>query len=384
MGHSELNKNILKKHPLLKIINSSLIDLPTPTNISYLWNFGSLLGICLIIQIISGLVLTFRFCPDRTLAFNRVVIICQDIFKGWIFRIIHSNGASIFFICLFIHIGRGIYYYSFKLHETWTVGVIIFLLTIITAFLGYVLPWGQISFWGASVITNLISAIPFIGNNLVLWVWGGFSVDNPTLTRFFRLHYLIPFVILILILIHLLFLHQTGSNSPLGFRRNSNKISIYPFFIFKDIFGILILIILLILLVLFNPYLLRDPDNFIIANPIVTPIHIQPEWYFLFAYAILRAIPNKLGGVVALVISIVILLFLLIINNFTKFKRNQFYYFNKIIFWNFSFIVFLLTWIGIRSVEIPYIFIGQVLTIIYFSYFFINPILNYYWNKILL
>ena len=375
--------NIFKNHPLIKIINNSLVNLPTPSNISYLWNFGSLLGTCLIIQIISGLILTFRFCPDRTIAFNRVLLICQDIYKGWIFRIIHSNGASIFFICLFIHIGRGIYYYSFKLYDTWSVGVIIFFITIITAFLGYVLPWGQISFWGASVITNLISAIPLVGNNLVQWVWGGFSVDNPTLNRFFRLHYLIPFIILILILIHLIFLHQTGSTNPIGFNRNNNKITIYPLFIFKDIFGILILILILILLVLFNPYLLRDPDNFIIANPIVTPIHIQPEWYFLFAYAILRSIPNKLGGVIALAISILILFFLLN-NNFSIFKRNQFYFLNKILFWNFSFIVILLTWIGIRSVEIPFIIVGQILTILYFSYYIINPILNKIWNKILI
>lgn len=372
-----------KAHPLLKIVNNAVIDLPTPNNINLWWNFGSLSGICLIIQIISGLFLTFRFCPDTIIAFDRVRFICREINNGWIIRTIHANGASLFFFCLYLHIGRGLYYQSYKFFNTWSLGVILFLTTIGTAFLGYVLPWGQMSFWGASVITSLINALPYLGAELVQWVWGGFSVDNPTLTRFFGLHFLLPFLILGLVIIHLLFLHQTGSNNPLGLNRNKSKIPFHPYFSYKDIIGFILIFLALIFLILFYPYLLSDPDNFIPANPLITPIHIQPEWYFLFAYAILRSIPNKLGGVIALLMSIIILFFMPL-NTFNKFQGHQFYPVSQFFFWSFISSVVLLTWIGMRPVEAPFILTGQILTIIYFSSYIINPLININWDKLLI
>ncbi len=374
--------SLRKSSPILKIVNSSLIDLPTPSNISTIWNFGSLLGLCLGIQILTGLFLAIHYCPNVDIAFNRVAHICRDVNYGWLLRTLHANGASFFFICIYIHIGRGIYYNSFNLVLTWTVGVLILFAVIATAFLGYVLPWGQISFWGATVITNLVSAIPYIGIDIVQWLWGGFAVDNATLTRFFTFHFLLPFVVAALVIIHLLFLHQTGSNNPLGTNRNSDKIPFHPYFSLKDLVGYIIILFALISLTLYNPYLLGDPDNFTPANPLVTPVHIQPEWYFLFAYAILRSIPNKLGGVIALVISIAILLFLPIINK-NKFLRTQFYPINKILFWSILSIVILLTWIGARPVEDPYILTGQILTVVYFLYYPLNSIITKTWEKLI-
>lgn len=368
--------------PVTKIINNSLIDLPTPSNISIWWNFGSLLGLCLTIQIITGIFLSIHYTANIDIAFNRVIHICRDVNYGWLMRTLHANGASFFFICLFLHAGRGIYYNSFFLIHTWLVGVIIIFITIATAFLGYVLPWGQISFWGATVITNLISAIPYLGIDIVQWVWGGFAVSNATLTRFFSFHFLFPFIIVAIVIIHLLFLHQTGSRNPLGLNSNIDKIPFHPYFSFKDISGFIIIIIALTLLTLINPYLLGDPDNFTPANPLVTPIHIQPEWYFLFAYAILRRIPNKLGGVLALVISIAILLFIPFIQN-NKIQGLQFYPINKILFWAFVAIFIILTWIGARPVEDPYIIVGQILTVTYFLYFIINPLILLIWDKLI-
>lgn len=375
-------KPIRKTHPIIRIINKSLIDLPSPSNISSWWNFGSLLALCLLIQIITGLFLTIYYSANIDISFYRINYICRNVNYGWLIRTLHANGASFFFICIYLHIGRGIYYESFNLKLTWLIGVIILFLLIATAFIGYVLPWGQISFWGATVITNLLSAIPYLGNTLVTWIWGGFAVDNATLTRFYTFHFLLPFIIFILTIIHLLFLHQTGSNNPLGINRNSDKIPFHPFFTFKDLIGFILLVFFLIILTLSNPYLLRDPDNFIPANPLVTPIHIQPEWYFLFAYAILRSIPNKLGGVIALVISILILIILPFTFN-KKIQGIQFYPLNQILFWFIIIIIILLTWIGARPVEIPYIPTGQILTLIYFSYFIINPILNKFWDKLI-
>lgn len=377
-----MNKPFRVNHPLIKIINNRLIDLPSPSNISAWWNFGSLLGLCLIIQTLTGIFLAIHYTANIEIAFNRVVHICRDVNYGWLIRTLHANGASFFFICIYLHIGRGIYYNSFKFLHTWIIGVIILFVVIGTAFIGYVLPWGQISFWGATVITNLLSAIPYIGNILVQWIWGGFAVDNATLTRFFTIHFLLPFVIIALTIIHLLFLHQTGSNNPLGINRNLDKIPFHPYFSYKDILGFLIIIIALTTLTLYNPYLLGDPDNFIPANPLVTPVHIQPEWYFLFAYAILRSIPNKLGGVIALVISILILILIPFINK-QKFQSIAFYPINQILFWNLLALVILLTWIGARPVEDPYITIGQILTILYFLYYFINPIVSKIWDKLI-
>nr|UAT98129.1 cytochrome b [Smerinthus caecus] len=375
-------KSLRKTHPIIKIINGSLIDLPTPSNISSLWNFGSLLALCLITQILTGLFLTMYYTANIEMAFYSVNYICRNVNYGWLIRTLHANGASFFFICIYIHIGRGMYYESFNLKFTWFVGVIILFMLMATAFMGYVLPWGQMSFWGATVITNLLSAIPYLGNMLVNWIWGGFAVDNATLTRFYTFHFLLPFIILMLTMIHLLFLHQTGSNNPLGMNSNLDKIPFHPFFTYKDLIGFIILIFLLTMLTLINPYLLGDPDNFIPANPLVTPIHIQPEWYFLFAYAILRSIPNKLGGVIALVMSILILIILPLTFN-KKIQGLQFYPLNQIMFWIFFIIVVLLTWIGARPVENPYIITGQILTILYFSFFIMNPMLSKYWDKII-
>nr|YP_009114387.1 cytochrome b [Hypolimnas bolina]AHL17302.1 cytochrome b [Hypolimnas bolina] len=375
-------KPIRKTHPIMKIINNSLIDLPSPSNISSWWNFGSLLALCLMIQIITGLFLTMYYTANIEMAFYSVNYICRNVNYGWLIRTLHANGASFFFICIYFHIGRGIYYESFNLKYTWIVGVIILFLLMATAFMGYVLPWGQMSFWGATVITNLLSAIPYLGTMLVNWMWGGFAVDNATLTRFYTFHFLFPFIIMMLTMIHLLFLHQTGSNNPLGINSNLDKIPFHPFFTFKDLIGFIMLILILIMLSLINPYLLGDPDNFIPANPLVTPIHIQPEWYFLFAYAILRSIPNKLGGVIALVMSILILIILPFTFN-KKMQGIQFYPMNQILFWSLITIIILLTWIGARSVENPYIITGQLLTILYFSYFIINPILNKMWDNLI-
>nr|YP_008757792.1 cytochrome b [Catopsilia pomona]AFP58831.1 cytochrome b [Catopsilia pomona] len=379
-----MNKFILirKSHPLLKIINNSLIDLPTPSNISSWWNFGSLLALCLMIQIITGLFLTMYYCANIELAFYSVNYICRNVNYGWLIRTMHANGASFFFICIYIHIGRGIYYESFNLLYTWMVGVMILFLLMMTAFMGYVLPWGQMSFWGATVITNLLSAIPYLGTMLVNWIWGGFAVDNPTLTRFYTFHFLLPFIIMMMTMIHLLFLHQTGSNNPLGINSNIDKIPFHPYFTFKDLIGFIILLFILVILSLTNPYMLGDPDNFIPANPLVTPIHIQPEWYFLFAYAILRSIPNKLGGVIALIMSILILVILPFTFN-KKIQGIQFYPLNQINFWIMISTIILLTWIGARPVEIPFILTGQILTVLYFSYYIINPIINKFWDKMI-
>nr|AGT59583.1 cytochrome b [Cryptoperla sp. WY-2013] len=377
-----MNKPMRTVHPLFKIANNALVDLPAPVNISSWWNFGSLLGLCLGVQIVTGLFLAMHYTAHIDLAFNSVAHICRDVNYGWLLRTMHANGASFFFICLYLHTGRGIYYGSYLYTPTWMIGVIILFLVMGTAFMGYVLPWGQMSFWGATVITNLLSAIPYLGIDLVQWVWGGFAVDNATLTRFFTFHFLLPFIVTAAVMIHLLFLHQTGSNNPLGLNSDTDKIPFHPYFTFKDIVGFLVLIMILTTLTLLEPYMLGDPDNFIPANPLVTPVHIQPEWYFLFAYAILRSIPNKLGGVIALVLSIAILL-ILPFSNQSKFRGIQFYPINQILFWSMLVIVILLTWIGARPVEDPYILVGQILTVLYFLYYILNPLMFKIWDKML-
>nr|UYA97419.1 cytochrome b [Megacopta cribraria] len=373
---------VRKNHPLIKIINSSLVDLPTPSNISAWWNFGSLLGLCLMIQLVSGLFLAMHYTANIEMAFNSVVHICRDVNNGWLIRHTHANGASLFFMCLYLHVGRGLYYGSYKLHMTWMVGVILLLLIMGTAFLGYVLPWGQMSLWGATVITNLLSSIPYLGNTLVKWLWGGFSVDNATLTRFFTLHFMLPFVIAAMVMIHLLFLHQTGSNNPMGLNSNYDKSPFHPYFSIKDIMGVMITLTAFSMLILMEPRMLGDPENFIPANPLVTPVHIQPEWYFLFAYAILRSIPNKLGGVVAMITSILIIT-LPTITNKSKFQGTEFYPLNKMMFWSFVTMMILLTWIGARPAEGIFIITGQVLTVLYFSYFLLSPATMKIWDKII-
>nr|YP_010946477.1 cytochrome b [Chorisoserrata biceps]WGO57195.1 cytochrome b [Chorisoserrata biceps] len=376
-----MNKPIRKMNPLIKMMNNALIDLPTPSNINTWWNFGSLLGICLLTQLLTGVFLAMHYCPNIELAFLSVNHICRDVNYGWLLRTIHANGASMFFICIYLHIGRGMYYGSYKFYQTWTIGTLILFLTMATAFMGYVLPWGQMSFWGATVITNLLSAVPYMGNSLVQWVWGGFAVDNATLNRFFTFHFLMPFIITAMVMIHLMFLHQTGSNNPMGLNSNIDKIPFHPYFTIKDILGFMIMLSILIILSLSEPYLLGDPDNFIPANPLVTPVHIQPEWYFLFAYAILRSIPNKLGGVIALILSIAVLFIMPLYKK--KFQSLQFYPINQMMFWFMLNMVIMLTWIGARPVEQPYIITGQMLTIMYFSYFIIFPLTTKTWDFII-
>nr|YP_010410063.1 cytochrome b [Alouatta juara]URH15767.1 cytochrome b [Alouatta juara] len=354
-----------KTHPLAKIINNSFIDLPTPSNISAWWNFGSLLGICLIIQITTGLFLAMHYTPDTSTAFSSVAHITRDVNYGWMIRYLHANGASMFFICLFLHIGRGLYYGSFLFLKTWNVGIILLLTTMATAFMGYVLPWGQMSFWGATVITNLLSAIPYIGSDLVQWIWGGFSVDKATLTRFFTFHFILPFIIAALATIHLLFLHETGSSNPSGMTSDLDKITFHPYYTTKDILGLIILLLCLVSLTLFSPDLLTDPDNYTLANPLNTPPHIKPEWYFLFAYAILRSIPNKLGGVLALMLSILILMFIPTLH-LSKQQSMGFRPITQILFWALVADLFTLTWIGGQPVEYPFMTIGQTASIMYF------------------
>nr|YP_010990680.1 cytochrome b [Pitambara triremiprocta]WOW99124.1 cytochrome b [Pitambara triremiprocta] len=372
---------MFKSKRKMTFLNNFIIDLPSPSNISTWWNFGSLLGTCLMLQIISGIFLAMHYSPNVNFAFKSIINITRDVNYGWLIRNMHANGASLFFILIYLHTGRGLYYGSYKLKKTWMSGTLIMLTLMATAFLGYVLPWGQMSFWGATVITNLISAIPYTGQMIVNWIWGGFAVDNPTLNRFFTFHFILPFILLVMVIMHLMFLHETGSSNPLGVKNKIDKIPFHPFFTIKDILGMIIVISLFSLFINLNPFLFTDPENFTPANPMITPIHIQPEWYFLFAYAILRSIPSKLGGVIALMSSILVL-WTLPFTMDQKFQSNKMYPINKLIFWTLVNSFILLTWIGARPVEDPYIFTGQMLTIYYFSTFFFLPMSNKLWDKI--
>nr|AYA60393.1 cytochrome b [Garra motuoensis]AYA60394.1 cytochrome b [Garra motuoensis]AYA60396.1 cytochrome b [Garra motuoensis]UEP17249.1 cytochrome b [Garra motuoensis]WJO13326.1 cytochrome b [Garra motuoensis] len=375
--------SLRKTHPLIKIANDALIDLPAPSNISAWWNFGSLLGLCLIMQILTGLFLAMHYTSDISTAFSSVTHICRDVNYGWLIRNMHANGASFFFICIYMHIARGLYYGSYLYKETWNIGVILLLLVMMTAFVGYVLPWGQMSFWGATVITNLLSAVPYMGNALVQWIWGGFSVDNATLTRFFAFHFLLPFIIAATTILHLLFLHETGSNNPIGLNSDADKISFHPYFTYKDLLGFVMLLMALTLLALFSPNLLGDPENFTPANPLVTPPHIKPEWYFLFAYAILRSIPNKLGGVLALLFSILVLMVVPLLHT-SKQRGLTFRPITQFLFWTLVADMMILTWIGGMPVEHPFIIIGQIASVLYFALFLIFiPLAGWLENKAL-
>lgn len=373
-------KPIRTTHPVIKIINSSLIDLPAPVNISIWWNYGSLLGLCLTIQTLTGLFLSIHYVPNIEMAFSSVAHIARDVNYGWLLRAAHANGASIFFLFLYLHTGRGIYYSSYTMAETWNIGVIIFVITIATAFMGYVLPWGQISFWGATVITNIFSAIPYVGQTLVEWVWGGFAVDNATLNRFFALHFLLPFVLIAAVVAHIIFLHQTGSNNPIGVNADSDRVPFHMYYSVKDLLGYTLAVTVFIAMLTFAPNIFTDPENFLNANPLVTPIHIQPEWYFLWLYAILRSIPNKLGGVVALAAALLIPIILPLthVRNKTGTRFNPV---NQFIFWLLVASWLILTWIGRRPVEAPYVTIGQLATVVYFIFYILTPTISALWEN---
>jgi len=357
------------KDSILSFVDSHIISYPTPINLNYMWSFGSTAGICLVIQIVTGIFLAMHYSPHIDLAFNSVEHIMRDVNNGWLIRYLHANGASMFFIVVYCHIFRGLYYgsYMYPRGKLWSSGVIIFLLMMATAFMGYVLPWGQMSFWGATVITNLFSAIPFVGPSIVEWLWGGFSVDNATLNRFFSLHYLMPFVIAGLTLVHLSLLHTSGSNNPLGINKNVDTVSFYPYFYVKDLLAFFILIAIFSFFVFFYPNVLGHSDNYIPANPLVTPPHIVPEWYFLPFYAILRSIPDKLGGVVAMVSAILILLILPIINT-SEVRSSKFRPIFSVAYWFLVSDFILLGWVGQKPVESPFIEIGMGATVFYFLF----------------
>ena len=377
---------ILKSHPFLKMINSYVIDSPQPSNISYIWNFGSLLGFCLIIQIITGVTLAMHYNPNVLEAFNSVEHIMRDVNNGWLIRYLHSNTASAFFFLVYLHIGRSLYYGSYKTPRTlvWTIGTIIFILMIATAFLGYVLPYGQMSLWGATVITNLMSAIPWVGQDIVEFIWGGFSVNNATLNRFFALHFILPFVLTALVLMHLIALHDiAGSNNPLGISGNYDRLPFAPYFIFKDIITVFIFILVLSLFVFFMPNILGDSENYVMANPMQTPPAIVPEWYLLPFYAILRSIPNKLLGVIAMFSAILILL-AMPYTDLSKSRGIQFKPLSKIAFFIFIGNFLILMQLGAKHVESPFIELGQISTVIYFSYFLIIvPLISLFENSLI-
>lgn len=369
-----------KKNPLFGIFHSTLVGIPAPSSLSLIWNFGSLLSLCLIVQLVSGIILATSYLPYIDIRFSRIALAMESRDSLWLFRYIHANGASLFFVCLYIHVARGIFCGSYLFTHTWNIGVTILLITMAAAFLGYVLPSNQISFWGASVITNLFSEVPYIGPDLIQFIWGGPRVSSPTILRFFTFHFIIPFVILALTVIHITFLHQTGSGNPLGISSNLDKIPFHIYFSRKDLMGVVFVFFLYIIVCLYSPLALGDDENFAKANPSVTPHHIQPEWYFLFAYAILRSIPNKLGGVIALALSIIVLYVIPYIG-LSKIKSVTFYPLRKFLFWFFLMVVVLLTWIGICSVEEPYVFTGQVLTVMYFFFYIVNSSVFRLWDS---
>lgn len=378
---------IVKKFALLDAYYKALVYYPVPSNITYYWNFGVLAGLCLGIQMITGIVLAMHYTPHIDLAFNSVEHIMRDVTYGWLLRYVHANGASMFFIIVYLHMFRGLYYssYSYPREIVWCSGVLIYLLMMATGFIGYVLPWGQMSFWGATVITNLFSAIPVVGNEIVYWLWGGFSVDNPTLNKFFSLHYLLPFVILAVVLLHIIFLHEHGSNNPLGMRGVVDQLSFTPYSTFKDLFTIICFSIFFGFFVYFTPNMLGHPDNYIAANPMVTPPHIVPEWYYLPFYAILRSIPDKLGGVIAM-FGAILILFIIPFYVKADIRSAAFRPLYKVLFWLFFIDTLFLAWVGGNPVKYPFYELGQFCTFFYFSYFIVLLPLccyieKYFWKE---
>lgn len=356
---------VRKSHPLAKIINGVIVDLPSPANISIFWNYGSLLGLTLVLQLVTGILLATRFSALSEYSFESVVVIFQERNFGWLLRLLHSTGASFFFLFVYLHMGRGIYFGSYYKKEVWNIGVVIYLLLIGTAFLGYVLPWGQMSYWAATVITNLLSALPYLGRDLVQWVWGGFAVGSPTLVRFFALHYLLPFVIVFLVVLHIFFLHADGRNNPLGINSSPYKVSFHYRFSVKDTLIFVVFLFFLFLGSLTTGYYFIDAENFIPANPLVTPVHIQPEWYFLFAYAILRSVPNKLGGVVALLFSVLVLFVFPFLGSSVS-GGVVYSPLLRVLFWFFVSDFLLLTWLGMMPAEPPFVLVSMICTVSYF------------------
>ena len=377
---------IFKSYPFLKLVNAYVVDAPVPSNLSYLWNFGSLLGVCLIIQIATGVFLAMHYNPSVSEAFNSVEHIMRDVNNGWLIRYLHSNTASAFFFIVYLHIGRGLYYGSYRSPRTltWVIGTIIFILMIATGFLGYVLPYGQMSLWGATVITNLMSAIPWVGQDIVEFLWGGFSVNNATLNRFFALHYLLPFILAALALMHLIALHDTaGANNPLGISANYDRISFAPYYLFKDLITIFLFMIVLSAFVFLMPNALGDSENYVMANPMQTPPAIVPEWYLLPFYAILRSIPNKLLGVVAMFGALLMLL-VIPYSDVGRFRGIQFRPLSKIAFFTFVANFIILAILGAKHVESPFIEFGQISTAIYFAYFLIIvPFVSLFENSLI-
>ena len=378
MNSKKENKGLLGwidyRLPIISFMKHSAVDYPTPKNLNYWWNFGSLAGFFLLVQIITGVILSMHYTAHVDHAFDSVEHIMRNVNHGWLIRYVHMNGASFFFIVVFIHIFRGLYYGSYKAPREllWWLGIIILLLMMATAFMGYVLPWGQMSFWGATVITNLFSAIPFIGDTITQWLWGGYSVDNPTLSRFYTLHFLFPFLIVGVVILHIVALHTHGSNNPLGIDKKGpqDTIPFHPYYTIKDLFGLSFALTIFFAVVFFIPDYLGHPDNYIPADPLKTPAHIVPEWYFLPFYAILRAIPDKLGGVVAM-FSAIFVLFLLPWLDTSKVRSASFRPIYQKFFWLFVLDTIILGWVGSKPAEGNYILIGRIATLYYFAHFII-------------
>ena len=370
---SKVGKWFNDRLPLLTLANH-LTDYPTPKNLNYWWTFGGILTFCLITQIITGIVLGMHYVAHADLAFQSVEHIMRDVNYGWLIRYVHANGASMFFLAVYIHIFRSLYYGSYKSPREviWIIGMLIYFLMMATAFMGYVLPWGQMSFWGATVITNLFSAIPLVGESIVTLLWGGFSVDNPTLNRFFSLHYLLPFVIVGVVVLHIIALHRFGSNNPLGIdvRGDQDTVSFHPYYTVKDMFGLSVFLTIMAAVVFFLPNSMGHPDNYIPANPMVTPAHIVPEWYFLPFYAILRAVPDKLLGVLAMFAAIAVLFVLPWLDR-SPVRSASFRPIYKIMFWVFLLDCVALTYLGAKPAEGIYVVLSRLCTAYYFFHFIV-------------
>uniref|UniRef100_A0AB39CCA3 Cytochrome b n=1 Tax=Thyasira tokunagai TaxID=3055801 RepID=A0AB39CCA3_9BIVA len=379
-----MGMSIREGHWLISLASASVYRLMAPLNLSFFWNFGSLLGICLVSQIVSGLMLAIHYVPEPSLVFDMVIESSRDIKMGWFMRSVHANGASIFFMLLFTHIGRGMYYGSYTMKKAWIVGWVMFILTMAEGFLGYVLAWGQMSYWGATVITNMFTALPYIGAMLVEWIWGGFVVGSSTLVRFYVIHFLIPFILLVLTVVHLLYLHQVETDGPLGISVDNWKIPFSPYYVWKDILGFVLFLGVLFLVSFLTPDFFLDPVNFMVADEMKTPAHIKPEWYFLFAYAILRAVPSKVGGVVVLLLSVFILLFLPLLDYNKSVRSLVFSPLGQLCYWGFVSNFVLLSWVGMSPVHYPFISLGQWFSYVFFAFFFMFPFFKKSWIKLVL